>query len=121
MILIETILLLVVFRIAELIIVLHSAFVLQRCSGFVLGYSLFAITIVSYSCLLLRSHIYSTCKVRRDHKGEDLGHEDNSSHSSSLRWQTAKHALRCLIGCNIGEGVGDAIVFTLGLDKFPRS
>ena len=34
----------------------------------------------------------------------------------SLRWQTAKHALRCLIGCNIGEGVGAAIGFVLGWD-----
>jgi hypothetical protein len=40
----------------------------------------------------------------------------NSSAGSSLRWQTAKHALRCLIGCNIGEGVGAAIGFMLGWD-----
>lgn len=25
---------------------------------------------------------------------------------SSMKWATAKHALRCLIGCNIGEGIG---------------
>ena len=31
-----------------------------------------------------------------------------------LRWATAKHALRCLIGCNIGEGAGAAIGFLLG-------
>ena len=36
--------------------------------------------------------------------------------SSSMRWQTAKHALRCLIGCNIGEGIGAAIGFMLGWD-----
>jgi len=34
----------------------------------------------------------------------------------SLRWQTAKHALRCLIGCNIGEGIGAAVGFLLGWD-----
>ena len=34
----------------------------------------------------------------------------------SLGWQTAKHALRCLIGCNIGEGMGAAIGFLLGWD-----
>ena len=33
-----------------------------------------------------------------------------------MRWQTAKHALRCLIGCNIGEGIGAAIGFLLGWD-----
>lgn len=36
--------------------------------------------------------------------------------SSSLRWATAKHALRCLIGCNVGEGIGAAIGFLLGWD-----
>lgn len=30
----------------------------------------------------------------------------HSSHGGSLKWATAKHALRCLIGCNIGEGTG---------------
>jgi hypothetical protein len=25
--------------------------------------------------------------------------------SNSLRKETAKHTLRCLIGCNIGEGI----------------
>jgi|GEM_PF-4790900 len=81
--------------------------------------ALFAITIVSYSCLILGSHV-PTCKVRRDHKGEGLGQGDNSSHSISLRWQIAKHALLCLIGCNTGEGVGGAIGFMLGWDKFLR-
>jgi len=33
-----------------------------------------------------------------------------------LRWATAKHALRCLIGCNIGEAAGAAIGFLLGWD-----
>jgi hypothetical protein len=37
-------------------------------------------------------------------------------HGGSLRWATAKHALRCLIGCNIGEGLGAAIGFLLGWD-----
>jgi hypothetical protein len=48
-----------------------------------------------------------------DHKDE-VGHMHHSS--SSLRWQTAKHALRCLIGCNIGEGAGAAIGLLLGWD-----
>jgi hypothetical protein len=43
-----------------------------------------------------------------------LAHNSSDSSSSSLRWQTAKHALRCLIGCNIGEGIGAAIGFMLG-------
>jgi hypothetical protein len=55
--------------------------------------------------------------VRRDHKDEDVGHPHNGSVASgSLRWQTAKHALRCLIGCNIGEGIGAAIGFMLSWD-----
>jgi hypothetical protein len=55
--------------------------------------------------------------VRREHKDKDIGHKHNDSvASSSLRWQTAKHALRCLIGCNIGEGIGAAIGFMLGWD-----
>lgn len=37
-------------------------------------------------------------------------------HGGSLRWATAKHALRCLIGCNIGEAAGAAIGFLLGWD-----
>jgi hypothetical protein len=48
-----------------------------------------------------------------DHK-HDVGHTHHSSGSSSMRWQTAKHALRCLIGCNISEGLGGAIGFMLG-------
>jgi hypothetical protein len=55
--------------------------------------------------------------VGRGHKDKDVGHSHNSSvGNSSLRWQTAKHALRCLIGCNIGEGIGAAIGFVLGWD-----
>ena len=38
------------------------------------------------------------------------------AHGGSLRWQTAKHALRCLIGCNIGEGIGAGIGYFLGWD-----
>jgi hypothetical protein len=53
-------------------------------------------------------------KRPRDDSAEHAHHSSNSS--SSLRWQTAKHALRCLIGCNIGEGVGAAIGFVLGWD-----
>lgn len=33
-------------------------------------------------------------------------HSPHSKHGGSLKWATAKHALRCLIGCNIGEGTG---------------
>ncbi|MDQ4016314.1 MAG: DUF4396 domain-containing protein [Thermoproteota archaeon] len=47
-------------------------------------------------------------------KGTGHAHHNSSGNSSSLRWQTAKHALRCLIGCNIGEGIGAAIGFMLG-------
>ncbi len=39
-------------------------------------------------------------------------------HGGSIRWATAKHALRCLIGCNIGEAAGAAIGFLLGWDMF---
>jgi hypothetical protein len=65
--------------------------------------------------LLYTRDPYSNCKVRRDHKDKDVGYAHNGS-GSSLRWQTAKHALRCLIGCNIGEGIGAAIGFLLGWD-----
>ena len=55
--------------------------------------------------------------MRRNPKDNNAGHAHDSSRSSnSLRWQTAKHALRCLIGCNIGEGIGAAIGFMLGWD-----
>jgi hypothetical protein len=43
-------------------------------------------------------------------------HHKREASTSSLQWQTAKHALRCLIGCNIGEGVGAGIGFILGWD-----
>jgi hypothetical protein len=49
-------------------------------------------------------------------KGTGHAHHNSSGNSSSLRWQTAKHALRCLIGCNIGEGIGAAIGIMLGWD-----
>jgi hypothetical protein len=52
----------------------------------------------------------------RNPKDYNAGLAHNSSDSGSLRWQTAKHALRCLIGCNIGEGMGAAIGFMLGWD-----
>jgi Domain of unknown function (DUF4396) len=44
------------------------------------------------------------------------GHAHHSHGGGSLRWQTAKHALRCLIGCNVGEGIGAAIGLLLGWD-----
>src|SRR5215210_6380784 len=49
-------------------------------------------------------------------QGDDKHSVERAHHSSStsLRWETAKHALRCLIGCNIGEGIGAAIGFLLG-------
>jgi len=31
-----------------------------------------------------------------------------------MKWATAKHALRCLIGCNIGEGAGAALGYLYG-------
>lgn len=34
----------------------------------------------------------------------------------SIKCATAKHALRCLIGCNIGEGVGAALGYLYGWD-----
>jgi hypothetical protein len=40
----------------------------------------------------------------------------HAHHSGSLKWATAKHALRCLIGCNVGEGIGAAIGLLLGWD-----
>lgn len=43
-------------------------------------------------------------------------HGNAHSHGGGLRWATAKHALRCLIGCNIGEAAGAAIGFLLGWD-----
>jgi hypothetical protein len=43
-------------------------------------------------------------------------HNSSGSSSTTLRWETAKHALRCLIGCNVGEGVGAAIGLMLGWD-----
>jgi hypothetical protein len=52
--------------------------------------------------------------MRRNPKDNSPGHAHDNIGSSSLRWQTAKHALRCLIGCNIGEGIGAAMGFMLG-------
>lgn len=43
-------------------------------------------------------------------------HHDAHNHGGGLRWATAKHAFRCLIGCNIGEAAGAAIGFLLGWD-----
>jgi hypothetical protein len=35
-----------------------------------------------------------------------------------MKWAVAKHALRCLIGCNIGEGAGAALGYFYGWDMF---
>ena len=43
-------------------------------------------------------------------------HSAHSKHGGSLKWATAKHALRCLIGCNIGEGTGAALGYVFGWD-----
>ena len=48
---------------------------------------------------------------------EQSHHHHHGKHSSnSLRKETVKHTLRCLIGCNVGEGIGAAIAFQLGLN-----
>ena len=52
----------------------------------------------------------------RNSKDNSAGHAHKTAALASVRWQTAKHALRCLIGCNIGEGIGAAIGFMLGWD-----
>lgn len=41
---------------------------------------------------------------------------EHHAHGGSLRWATAKHALRCLIGCNIGEGIGAGLGYVYGWD-----
>lgn len=46
------------------------------------------------------------------------GHSGHQKHGESLKWATAKHALRCLIGCNIGEGTGAALGYMYGWDMF---
>jgi Domain of unknown function (DUF4396) len=43
-------------------------------------------------------------------------HSAHYKHGESLKWATAKHALRCLIGCNIGEGIGAGLGFLFGWD-----
>jgi hypothetical protein len=53
--------------------------------------------------------------MQEHHQTNRNSHHHNQG-DGSLRWQTAKHALRCLIGCNIGEGIGAAIGYLLGLD-----
>lgn len=45
-------------------------------------------------------------------------HSAHYKHGESLKWATAKHALRCLIGCNIGEGMGAGLGFLFGLDIY---
>ena len=43
-------------------------------------------------------------------------HHDAHNHGGSLRWATAKHAFRCLMGCKIGVAAGAGIGFLLGWD-----
>jgi hypothetical protein len=75
-----------------------------------------------YSWFILKEAVLlSTSRMRKRPRDDSAEHahdsrSSSSNSSSSLRWQTAKHALRCLIGCNIGEGVGAAIGFVLGWD-----
>jgi hypothetical protein len=47
------------------------------------------------------------------------GHSAHYKYGGSLKWATAKHALRCLIGCNIGEGAGAGLGFLFGWDIYP--
>lgn len=42
--------------------------------------------------------------------------EHSKPSGRSLKWATAKHALRCLIGCNIGEGTGAALGYWFSWD-----
>jgi hypothetical protein len=62
-----------------------------------------------YNCKLLllnRLHSFVVCDARAYDNMEHAHHP----HGGSIRWATAKHALRCLIGCNnIGEGIGAAV------------
>ena len=47
------------------------------------------------------------------------GHDKiQHAHHDNLKGAAAKHALRCLIGCNIGEASGAAIGFLLGWDMY---
>jgi len=43
-------------------------------------------------------------------------HANHGQHSLNLRKETAKHTLRCLLGCNIGEMIGITSGHFLGLD-----
>jgi len=43
-------------------------------------------------------------------------HVKHSLNSMNLRWETAKHTLRCLLGCNVGEAAGAITGYLLGLD-----
>jgi hypothetical protein len=55
--------------------------------------------------------------MRTHPKDNNSGYAHNGDGSNrSLRRETAKHALRCLIGCNIGEGIGATIGFVIGWD-----
>ena len=43
-------------------------------------------------------------------------HANHGQRSLNLRKETAKHTLRCLLGCNVGEMMGITVGHFLGLD-----
>jgi len=43
-------------------------------------------------------------------------HANHGQSSLNLRKETAKHTLRCLLGCNVGEVIGMLAGYFLGLD-----
>jgi len=49
-------------------------------------------------------------------KSQMTSHANHGQRSMNLRKETAKHTLRCLLGCNIGEMIGITVGHFLGLD-----
>jgi hypothetical protein len=52
-----------------------------------------------YNCKLLLLYMHPS-KYSGMQEDQHMNHTHHQ-HEGSLRWATAKHALRCLIGCNI--------------------